>query len=75
MDRTLLKKLRQRLNLKESDVSYPIANWAMESLLDHVDQLEALLEKIYPTLPSYLGQSETPDNPCLRRMADEVLKK
>jgi len=39
------------------------------------DKLREALEKIYPTLPSYLGKLETPDNPCLRRIADEALAK
>lgn len=33
------------------------------------------LDTIYPSLPSYLGESETPELPCLRRLCDEALSK
>jgi hypothetical protein len=46
VDRNLLAKLRARLNKKQSDISYPIANWAMEELLDHVDKLEARVAEL-----------------------------
>jgi hypothetical protein len=36
-------------------------------------EAKSVLKIIYPSLPSYLGQSETPENPCTRRRVDEVL--
>lgn len=45
-----------------------------DALLARMEKLEKAFEIIYPTLPSYLGQSETPDNLCLRRLVDDAMK-
>ncbi len=46
-----------------------------------IEELEAscaayreALEKTYGPLPSYLGGSETPENPCIRRIVDQALQ-
>jgi len=62
-----------QLHLEAAGIKCKELTQELTEALAQVASLRDALELVFPSLPSYLGGSETKDVPCLRRIADQAL--